>query len=145
MWFRWGDERGSQIVEFALVAPVLCFLVLSAPVLGITVRTWFVVESAAREGARHAAITGDAAGARQRACSAITDTGRLRETSGANRLFTCDASHVQVEIDQTKAAVTITYHQPALIPGLTALLGGGRLDNTMEIVGRAVYLSEYWR
>lgn len=141
----WRDERGSQIVEFALVAPLLCFLVLSAPVLGMAVRAWFVVEAAAREGARVAAITGDVAQARQRACHAVTAVGQLRTEAGGTALFACDGAHVDVQFTTAGAEVTVVYHQPTIIPGLGALLGGESWSGPFRLVGRAIYLPEHGR
>lgn len=135
-----GEQRGSQIAEFALILPILCFLVLSGPVLSMAVRSWYIVEAAAREGARAAAIIPGISegGVRQVACSYL-DMAQLRYTHGGVVLFRCDDSFVKVNVAQ--ATVEISYKQPAYIPGLGLLLGGAEL-NVFEIQGRAVYRPE---
>jgi Flp pilus assembly protein TadG len=141
---RWRSERGSQIAEFALVAPVLFMLIFSVPIFGIVMRSWFVVEAAAREGARRGAITGQPSDALQAACHAVTQIGRLRGVDGTRLLFACTGSFVEVSIDGTSSTVVVRYKQPIFIPGLGRILGSGD-PNTITLVGRAVYLSEYGR
>jgi Flp pilus assembly protein TadG len=51
-----GDERGAVIVEFALIAPVLILLVAGVIQFGIMYSQYQVLQGAAREGARCAAV-----------------------------------------------------------------------------------------
>lgn len=50
-----AQERGSVIVELALMLPLLAIFVLGAVEMGLTVREHQVVQNAAREGARFSA------------------------------------------------------------------------------------------
>jgi Flp pilus assembly protein TadG len=51
----WG-ERGQNIVEFAIMAPLLFFLVFGIIDFGIGLHSWISVTNAAREGARLGAV-----------------------------------------------------------------------------------------
>jgi Flp pilus assembly protein TadG len=57
----WHNERGAAAVEFALVAVVLVMLVFGIIEFGRTYSEYEVLTSAAREGARVAAVRGTAA------------------------------------------------------------------------------------
>ncbi|MFN2544658.1 MAG: TadE family protein [Actinomycetota bacterium] len=52
-------ERGSASVEFALVLPIVLVLTLAVVQVGLVVRDDIVLVSAARAGAREAAVTDD--------------------------------------------------------------------------------------
>ena len=54
-------ERGTAVVEFALVLPVLLLAVMAAVEVAVVARTQLEVVNAAREGAREAATTPDPA------------------------------------------------------------------------------------
>lgn len=53
-------ERGTAVAEFALVLPLLLVIALALVQVGLLVRDRLLVESAARAGARAAAIQEDA-------------------------------------------------------------------------------------
>ena len=55
---RIGGERGAELVEFALVLPVLLVLLAGILDMGFLFKDWEVVTNAAREGARAAALPG---------------------------------------------------------------------------------------
>lgn len=46
------SERGAEIIEFAIVTPLLCLVIAAMIDFGILFRNWEVVTNAAREGAR---------------------------------------------------------------------------------------------
>ena len=48
------DQRGADLVELALVFPILLLLILGAADLGRAFHTYIVITNAAREGARYA-------------------------------------------------------------------------------------------
>lgn len=56
---RGGDDRGAVIVEFALIAPILILLVAGTIQFGIMYSQYQVLQGAAREGARCAAVQAD--------------------------------------------------------------------------------------
>ena len=49
---RWRSEDGAQLVEFALVLPMLLLVVLGIAEFGFIFQRYEVVTNAAREGAR---------------------------------------------------------------------------------------------
>ena len=53
---RASDERGAAVVEFALIMPVLILLVAGVIQFGIMYSQYQVLQGAAREGARCAAV-----------------------------------------------------------------------------------------
>ena len=55
---RWRSEDGAQLVEFALVLPLLLFVVLGIAEFGFIFQRYEVVTNAAREGARIAVLPG---------------------------------------------------------------------------------------
>jgi TadE-like protein len=52
---RWRSDRGAELVEFALITPVLLLLGLGMTDFGLMFQRYEVVTNAAREGARAAA------------------------------------------------------------------------------------------
>lgn len=52
------DTRGAEVVEFALVLPILMFVLAAILDMGFLFNSYEVVTNAAREGARLAAIPG---------------------------------------------------------------------------------------
>jgi Flp pilus assembly protein TadG len=50
-------ERGSAVVEFALVLPLLLLLILAVAQVGVLARDRLLIAQASRAGAREAAIT----------------------------------------------------------------------------------------
>jgi len=57
-------ERGSVSVEFAAILPLVAVAMLLVAQIGLLVAQQLTVQHAAREGARSAAVTNDAAAAR---------------------------------------------------------------------------------
>jgi Flp pilus assembly protein TadG len=55
---RWQSEKGSEIIEFALVAPLLILLFAAIIDFGNMFRCFEVVTNAAREGARVGVLKG---------------------------------------------------------------------------------------
>jgi Flp pilus assembly protein TadG len=53
---RWRDERGAAAVEFALLLPLIVIILFATTEFGINMAKWEDYESAAREGARYAAV-----------------------------------------------------------------------------------------
>jgi Flp pilus assembly protein TadG len=55
---RWQCEKGSELIEFALVAPVLILLLAGIFDFGMMFRSFEAVTNAAREGARVGVLPG---------------------------------------------------------------------------------------
>jgi len=65
-----GRERGSAVVEFALVLPLLLLLVVAIVQVGVLVRARLILEQSARAGAREAAVEADEGSVRSAAQAA---------------------------------------------------------------------------
>ena len=55
---RWLSEDGAQLIEFALVLPMLLLVVLGIAEFGFIFQRYEVLTNAAREGARIAVLPG---------------------------------------------------------------------------------------
>ena len=110
------DSRGQSLVEFALVVPVLVVILFAIIEFGRLWMTVNVLTSAAREGARVAAVTAPNTSAAQAAAQNVLTGGKVTgasvNVSGPN-----GANEVRV-------TVTVNY-QPitaGLVPGLEELV-----------------------
>jgi hypothetical protein len=138
---RWvWEQRGSQIVEFALIAPILIFLVLCVPIVGMAVRARMVVEVAAREGARTYALTGNEDQAKARAYQEVVQYGQLPLTSGTIPPFSLN--DVKTRDAGGCAEVTVDYRQPTFVPYLDSLIGGDSNETYFNLQGRACFVKE---
>jgi Flp pilus assembly protein TadG len=54
----WRSERGAELIEFAIVVPILIFIIAGIFEFGMMFRTLEVVTNAAREGARVGVLPG---------------------------------------------------------------------------------------
>jgi len=111
-------ERGSAVVEFALVLPILVMLVFGIVEFGRGYNAKITVTHAAREGARVLALTADPVAAELAVVGAATslDAGDITVTSSA-----CAPG--------SPATVTVqypfTYDIPLLASGTSTLTGTG--------------------
>jgi hypothetical protein len=55
---RWRQERGAELVEFALVLPLMLLVLLGILDMGLLFQRYHVLTNAAREGARLAVLPG---------------------------------------------------------------------------------------
>jgi Flp pilus assembly protein TadG len=61
-WRRIRSERGAELIEFAIVTPLLLLILAGIFDFGMLFRSWEVVTNAAREGARVGSLPGYADG-----------------------------------------------------------------------------------
>jgi hypothetical protein len=135
------EGRGSALVEFALIAPLLLLLLLGIMVVGIAINAKIVVTGAAREGARTWAIEQGDDAARARAAEAIR-AGGLPWHSGPTTLFD-PASDVAFDRQGAYIAVTVTYRQPTFVPLLGRILDPQSPgDGTLTLRSRALFRVE---
>ena len=100
------SERGSQLIEFALVLPLLLLVVLGIMDFGLLFQRYEAVTNAAREGARLAVIEGRTDGdVRARVNKYVTDGG-LTALIDANIQLN---RTVALSGTATASSVTITY------------------------------------
>ena len=112
----WREDRGTAIVEMALVLPILLALILGIVEFGRIVNAYVTVEHAAREGAR-LGITGASDDDIRR---------RVEETS-----FPLDPAGLSVSIDPAPSertrgvpiTVSVTYSYNVITPVMSSLFG----------------------
>jgi Flp pilus assembly protein TadG len=83
---RARSERGQSAVEFALVVPFICLLVLALVDFGKAVNYWLDANHLANEGARLAAVLGDQpppGGSLQQWVQQQAETSELRNGTGS--------------------------------------------------------------
>lgn len=149
MWLRRlrREQRGSQMVEFALIGPILIYLVLSVPVFGMFVRSWIVISAAARDGARAGALLMD--GGREAKAGVEADRSMYlpRSGPGGKTTYFDPAKDIQVTMGAETITVSVTYHQPSYLPMLGMLLGGSgaKMSDTVPLTARATFWVEKGR
>jgi Flp pilus assembly protein TadG len=113
-------ESGSAAVEFALVLPLVLIVVLGLVQVGLVVRDRLLIETAARAGARSAALQDDDTEARAAALAAAPG---LDPT-----LVTVDIARIGTRGDPV--TVEITYVDPLRVPLVGWLVGSGVIMRT---------------
>jgi len=131
------------MVEFALLAPILLYLVLSIPVFGMFAHSWMVVSGAARAGARTASLL-RVEGSREAAARQAADQNMYLRRSDGDLVLFDPSRDVAVRVRDGTVTVWVTYHQPSYLPLLSALLGGsgGAGGDTVPITAAATFLIE---
>jgi Flp pilus assembly protein TadG len=124
----WRSERGAQLVEFALVLPVLLLIILGIAEFGLIFQRLEVVTNAAREGARIAVLPGYGTADVQSRVAAYMTAGRVPTTaSPANPTVAVANWTVTLPGGTTLAGkrVTVTYtHTFLFVQGLAGIFGG---------------------
>lgn len=118
---QWRDEQGAVAVEFAYLAPILILLLFGIVQFGLAMWRVSVIESAAREGARIAALGATDADVTDRVTAAaagflpaeltVTNTGCSAVGDDVTVTVTADSDRLDIDIlfwgiqDQTYGAV----------------------------------------
>lgn len=113
-------QRGSAMVEFALIAPLLILLLLGIMSAGLLINSKIIVAGAAREAGRTWAIAKDDATARTKAASAIT-AGGLPYYHNSDVLFNPNRDVTFVRKGDY-IEVTVTYRQPTYAPFIADII-----------------------
>lgn len=120
---RWTSERGAELIEFAIVVPLLILMLAAIFDFGMMFRTYEAVTNAAREGARVGVLPGYAAADIQSRIDAYMSASGLAAGS-----YTVGVGDVQVTTTANTFAarsVTINYtYQPVILAPAAALFGG---------------------
>jgi Flp pilus assembly protein TadG len=120
------SERGAAAVEFALVAPLVIFLLLGIVEYSKAFQVQATLADAAREGARVMALANDAGSARTAVRSAAT-TVPITDAQITVTPASCAGAPLTANV-----TVTVQYHQPFL----SGFLGGTGVDLTGTAVMR---------
>jgi Flp pilus assembly protein TadG len=120
---RWKSERGAELIEFALIVPILVLLLAGIFDFGMMFRAYEVVTNAAREGARVGVLPGygDA--------DVEDRVDAYMAVSGLTGPYTVAVANMPVATGAgtfTARAVTINYtYQFTILGGVGAFFGGG--------------------
>jgi len=98
------SERGSAVVEFALVVPLVLTLVLGLVEVALVARTQLEVVNAAREGVREAAASPDPADAVRAARAALGSSGGSARVSVRRPDVVGERAEVRVTLPHRIAA-----------------------------------------
>jgi Flp pilus assembly protein TadG len=144
---RLVSERGAELIEFALVVPILLFILLGIADFGFMFQRYEVLTNAAREGARIAVLPGYGVNdVRARVCSYL-QSGGVPATgcpNPSNPVVTVTNVTVPVSGGAALQArqVQVTYtHNYMFVGGVAGLLTGS-FSTTVPITARAVMRSE---
>ena len=120
---RWTDESGAELIEFALVFPLLLLVFLGIIDFGLLFQKYEVVTNAAREGARVAVLPGYVdADVQFRVSQYLTAsglTGPAVTTVGAEQILPVGAQCISVR------PVTVAYpYTYSFVAGIATYFGG---------------------
>ena len=128
----WRNERGAELIEFAMVTPVLLLMMFGICDFGLLFQRYQVLTNAAREGARLAALPGYTEADVTARVNAYLTAGGVPGTAATG-----------LEIQSVAAGgrtfnvvrVTVTYTHPfAFVGPLMGLFGDGRESVTFSAV-----------
>jgi Flp pilus assembly protein TadG len=118
---RWRSERGAELIEFAVVMPILLLLIAGIIDFGMMFRTYEAVTNAAREGARVGVLPGYAD------VDVQNRVDLYLAASGLTGTHTTAVQNVTVATTAgtfTARAVTLTYpYQFVVLPGFGPSFG----------------------
>ena len=123
---RFCGEEAAQLVEFALVLPLLLFVMLGIAEFGFIFQRYEVLTNAAREGARIAVLPGYTAADVQARVASYVTAGRVPTIAGNPVVL---VENIAIPVGGglpalTARRVTVTYtYTYTFIPGIGAMLG----------------------
>lgn len=127
---RTGTERGAVLVEFVLVATILLFILFSMMEMAMLLNTKLVLSSAAREGARRAAIDGGATRAVHERIEKQLALGRLDADRAVVSVSPWAVSHGQ------SIRVRVQYPYETLTPFVRPI-AGSHIPLQAEVIARS--------
>jgi Flp pilus assembly protein TadG len=136
---RWRCERGSELIEFALVTPILMLLAAGIFEFGMMFRTFEAVTNAAREGARVGVLPGyeAAVNVESRVNAYLTAAGLTGPRTTQSPVVTVATSGGT--FSARRVVVTYSYSPTVLAP-IAAAFGGS--FGTIPLSGAAVMRTE---
>lgn len=128
------SEKGTEIIEFVILAPILLFVVFGSLAFILTIYAKIVVVDAAREGARAEAL------------NSTTASEKVKEVLRGYNLKEGLIESVTVETKDENGTqyvyVQVVYKQPSLFPGLPKLIGNSQWPDYFMLSSRAVFKKE---
>lgn len=140
---RLRDNRGAELLEFALVLPLLLVLVAGIIDFGLMFQVFEVVTNAAREGARIRVLPGYTnADAQARANAYLAASGLAGVSNTTVTAITIGAGGGGAPA-APGFQVDVQYVQPFLLLGpVLQLIPGGGFAGTITLTGRSVMRAE---
>ena len=140
---RLMGESGSQLLEFAMVLPILLMIIAAIAEFGVMFRTNSVVANAAREGARIAAIPGNDQNNYETARARIAETLAEGGLAGG-RVITITPENVTIAAATNGAGVrvTVAYTHTTLFMGPIVAIMNGTFAQAILIQSTAVMRTE---
>jgi len=131
------SERGAQLVEFALVLPLLLLVVLAIAEFGFIFQRYEVVTNAAREGARIAVLPGYTTADVQDRVNNYLDAGRVpaagRTPAAVANVPLLLPGGTTVPTRQVTVTYTYTY---TFMKGIAALFGSSYTTQQLTAVSQ---------
>ena len=123
---RWQSDEGAELIEFALVLPMLLLVVLGIAEFGFMFQRYEVITNAAREGARIAVLPGYSAADVQNRVAAYVTQGRVPTTTTNPAVAVVDVDiPIPGGVPIAAKRVTVTYtHSYMFLTGIGAMFGG---------------------
>lgn len=117
------DNRGTAVLEMALILPVFLFLTVMGTEIGLMVDARVDVAAVAREAGRSAAMSWSASAGRAQGYAAAADRG-------------LDESRLSLSVSKDGLLwnVTARYRYPLLAPDVGGLIGAGYIFGGEEVV-----------
>jgi Flp pilus assembly protein TadG len=122
---RWRDERGAELVEFALVLPMLLVVFGGIVDFGLMLRRHQVLSNAAREGARIAILPGYGSGDVEARVTAYVQQGLADNTAAPTTVVSTVSITPGAGPAFDAAQVSVSYTDSFLVLGPIVNLAGG--------------------
>jgi Flp pilus assembly protein TadG len=135
----WRSERGAELIEFAVVMPILIFIIAGIFEFGMMFRALEAVTNAAREGARVGVLPGyNAPDVQTRVDDYLNAAGLTgtHTTTVTNQILATGAGTF------TARSVNVSYpYQFVVLSGFAPLVGGGAFGS-INLTAAAVMRTE---
>jgi Flp pilus assembly protein TadG len=128
---RLGDPRGAQLVEFALVFPIVLLMTAGIVDVGFLLKDYQVVTNAAREGARLGAVQGGTAAITARV-NAYLAAGGLQGSATTDIQPVLLANPSGAAVPAVQVVVAYPYEYMVLAP-VAALIAGDLLPSSVTL------------
>jgi hypothetical protein len=134
------EDRGAQLIEFALVFPLLLFVTAGIVDLGLVIKDYQVVTNAAREGARLGAVEGIADDIVETRVAEYAEAGGLE---GSPVTLVDEIVVPNGGLSFTAVDVIVTYeHEYMMLGPLSALIQALSLPDSVTLSARATMRRE---
>ena len=141
---RWRTERGTALVEAAIIIPILLLIAAGIFEFGRAFQTWQVLTNAAREGARMSVLPQGDASAIEAGVRQYMQDGRLPLYAAAGVTVDREASILVNGNLEAATQVTVTYPFTVMVlqPVARLVNPGSSIANAFTLTATAVMRNE---